>query len=88
MKKEQEKIIALLNQLSSAYQEEAIGNAIDEFYEFDDIDEEQFSQDACDFYREILKDAGNSDIYKAFRKYGDETELDAIARKVYGLLSK
>ena len=80
------KIDGLLNQLSSAYQEEAIKQAIDEFYEFDNIDENKFAQDACEFYREILKSAGNNDIYKAFRKFGDETELDAVARKIYKLL--
>ena len=76
----------LLNKLSSAYQEDAIGQAIDEYYDFDGIDEEQFTQDACDFYRDILKSAGNDDVYKAFRQYGDETELDAIAREIYKLL--
>jgi hypothetical protein len=85
------KIEALKNDLSSAFQELAIDNARDYFNECQKRGEEipsqqEFMDYACEQYRDILKGREIRDIYEGFRKYGDETELDFIAGKVWQVL--
>ena len=80
----------LLNDLTSAYQEEAIQNAIEELKE-NEMTKQDFCDSACDNYRQILKGLVGfdiKDIYQGFRKFGDETELNEIAEKIYIELTK
>ena len=93
MKKEQEKKIeSLKNGLSSACQENAIDNAVDYFNECQERGEEtpseqEFCDYVCEQYRDILKHTDTSDIYKAFNKYGTETEIDFCASLVWQVLA-
>ena len=87
MKKElQQRIDELLMTLSSAYQEEAIQNELEVIEEYEDS--QKFANDCCDTYREILKQAGYTGmaIYKAFRKYGDECEVQSVAIEVFKVI--
>ena len=85
--KQQNKIADLLASLSSAYQEGAIGNILEDVDDYENA--LRFADDCCNEYREILKRAGYGEtfgahsIYNGFNKYGDETELDEIAREIY-----
>ena len=90
MKKTQLKQIEeLKNELSSAYQEQAVDSVLESVKEYDNPI--WFANDVCDAYREILKGAGYDDqtgrtaIYRAFALYGDETELNDTALKVYAI---
>lgn len=75
-----------LNDCESAYQEQAIELTIDDLKEYE-MNEEEFSQTACDYYRETLKGLDLKSIYKGFELYGDETLLDGIARDIYKMLT-
>lgn len=83
----QAKINELLNRLSSAYQENAIENAIDNFTSGEyTYTRQEFADECCDNYRDTLKGLDLKDIYKGFEKYGDETELQDIAYLIFDLL--
>lgn len=83
----QAKINELLSRLSSAYQENAIENAIDNFTSGEySYTRQEFADECCDNYRDTLKGLDLKDIYKGFEKYGDETELQDIAYLIYDLL--
>lgn len=75
----------LLSKLTSAYQEEAIETTLKNIKEY--RYPQDFAYDCCLTYREILKKLGG-DIYRLFRKYGDETEVHSIAVKIYNLVVK
>lgn len=83
----QTKINELLSRLSSAYQENAIENAIDNFISGEyTYTRQEFADECCDNYRDTLKGLDLKDIYKGFEKYGDETELQDIAYLISDLL--
>lgn len=87
--KNTEKIEELKNQLSSAYQEQALENILEDVNNYDNP--VQFCDAVCENYREILKGAGFNDltgktaICRGFELFGDETELNSIADAVYRL---
>ena len=78
----------LLNSLSSAYQEEAIENTAEMISEYEDA--QRFADDCCDEYRSILNRAGftGNKIYKAYRYYGDETELQSVALEYFEAVAR
>jgi len=85
-KAKQNKIDNLLSKLTSAYQENAIEHVLE------DIDEYKNALDFCDAvceqYRDVLKGAGygGGDVYEGFHKFGDETEINEVAKEIYYLL--
>ena len=86
----QDKLDSILMKLTSAYQEEAITSVMDDFNEYH-YSRQEFADACCDTYREVLKRAGYADnrIYKGFRDYGDEIEVQSIAYEIYDeLLAK
>lgn len=82
----QERVAALLLELSSAYQEEAIENTAEALGDYENA--QQFADDCCYEYRDILKAAGYNGgaIYKAFRNFGDECELQSVALSYYEIM--
>ena len=87
-KSQKEKLEGLLNRLSSAYQENSITGEIDNIKEYA-YTRQEFADACCETYRETLKGAGygGDKVYKGFRDYGDETELQDIAYQVYDLIT-
>ena len=86
-KTQQTQIEKMKNQLSSAYQEQAVNSVLEDVNAY--TNPEQFADAVCETYRDILRGAGYGDItgsysvYRGFRIYGDETELNSVALVVY-----
>jgi len=84
----------MVKELASAYQEQAIEDAIDDLQEHEMNDAQEFADACCEYYREILKGAGFGDdfgshsIYKGFAKFGDECQVQEVAFKVWAFLTK
>ena len=85
-KAKQNKIDKLLTSLSSAYQENAIENVLEDIDEYENA--LHFCDAVCEQYRDVLKDAGHggNEVYKGFHKFGDETEINEVAKEIYYLL--
>lgn len=79
---------ALLLELSSAYQEDAITTTAENLKDYKNAQE--FADDCCYQYRDNLKAAGykGEAIYKGFRSFGDETELNAIALEYFAIMTE
>lgn len=95
IEQEQKAIRELMsNELSSAYQEQAIEEAQDDLFGFEMENAQEFADACCEYYRDILKGAGFGDdfgshsIYKGFAKYGDECQVQMVAFKVWEILTK
>lgn len=80
--------------LSSAYQEDAIINAVETFNDGEKMSAQEFADLCCENYREQLRFAGfkgmtgANSIYKGFSKYGDEAQVQAVAFAVYGIITR
>lgn len=85
-KAKQTKLDKLLSGLTSAYQENAINSVLEDIDEYENAF--HFRDAVCSEYRDVLKGAGyaGGDVYKGFKKYGDETEIDEVAKEIYYLL--
>ena len=86
----QAKINKLLNRLSSAYQEQAIEQAVDTWNNYEIITRQEFADESCENYRDILNSLIGytiKDIYQGFRRYGGEGELQEIAYLVLDVLN-
>lgn len=79
-----------ISHLSSAYQESAVESAIDTFNDGDKMSAQDFADECCANYRDILKSAGFDDsaIYKGFKQYGDECQVQGVALVLYGLITR
>lgn len=83
-----------ISHLSSAYQESAIFEAVDTFNDGETMNAQEFADLCCENYREQLGFAGfkgmtgASSIYKGFSKYGDETQMLAVAFVVFGIITR
>ena len=85
-KAKQKKLDNMLSNLTSAYQENAINSVLEDIDEYENA--VNFGDAVCSEYRDVLKGAGygGNDVYKGFNKYGDETEIYAVAKDIYNLL--
>ena len=87
-KQQKDKINELLSRLSSAYQEQAINEAIESLTSGEyTYTRQEFADECCNNYRDILKGLDLKDIYKGFRLYGDEGEVQFIAFDIFDILT-
>jgi len=83
-----------ISNLSSAYQESAIIDAVDTFNDSGKMTAQEFAELASENYREQLRFAGfkgmtgAQSVYKGFAKYGDEIQVQAVALVAYGVITK
>ena len=79
-----------MDDLTSAYQEQAIDEAIEYAQDNEMENAQEFVDACCDYYREQLKKAGfeGQKIYKGFADYGDECQVQSVALEVWAILTK
>ena len=79
-----------IDDLTSAYQEQAIDEAIDYAQDNEMENAQEFADACCENYREVLKGAGfgGDNVYKGFRKFGDECQVQGVAFEVWAILTK
>lgn len=92
--KNTKKIEESLSTLTSAYQEQAIEQAVEYWDDLtqdeqDDTSRQEFADICCEYYRGSLEGLVGydiKDIYEGFFKFGDECQVQDTALEVFGLL--